>query len=156
MRYIEAPFYYELLPNQPKVFLAGGITSCPDWQSEFVEKVKDIDITIFNPRRKSFDMKSNNAVDQIRWEAKHLKESNIIVFWFCKETVQPIVLLEYGKYALGFNPQTTILVGIEPGYTRELDVITQSKIVNPLFKWVNSLDALASELRYTVTGRKND
>jgi hypothetical protein len=35
---------------------------------------------------------------QIAWEYHHLKQAEAIMFWFCKETIQPIVLFELGKW----------------------------------------------------------
>ena len=40
------------------LFLAGGITNCPDWQSELIKKLKnlklDYNLNVYNPRRKIF------------------------------------------------------------------------------------------------------
>ena len=54
---IESPNEVYSLENNEnkKLFLAGGITDCPDWQSVVIDKVKDIpNLTIYNPRRKEF------------------------------------------------------------------------------------------------------
>ena len=51
--YVEAPNHIPHsgeLPNDPNdidflsIFLAGGITNCPDWQSDIKTKLKDINI----------------------------------------------------------------------------------------------------------------
>jgi hypothetical protein len=35
----------------PAVFLAGGITGCPDWQAELVRMLADVPVALLNPRR---------------------------------------------------------------------------------------------------------
>jgi Nucleoside 2-deoxyribosyltransferase like len=145
MFYIEAPNYPSDLPDLPSLFLAGGITGCPDWQKEIIEKLKDEDIMIFNPRRKSFDIKKKEESSvQIKWERDHLKKADMISFWFCKDQIQPIVLFELGKYA--FSGQHKIFIGVEPGYPRETDVMTQVGLEMDV-KIQNSLDKLAEEIK---------
>lgn len=63
-----------------KLFLAGGITNCPDWQSEMIEKLSFIkNLTVFNPRRKNFPIHDPKASEeQITWEFNWLKNSDII------------------------------------------------------------------------------
>ena len=48
--------------NRISVFLAGGITDCPDWQSEVIKYLRryeinnKLDLVVYNPRRKFFDI----------------------------------------------------------------------------------------------------
>jgi Nucleoside 2-deoxyribosyltransferase like len=145
MIYVEAPNFPSNLPQLPSVFLAGGITGCPDWQSEMVEKLKDEDLIIFNPRRKTFDItKKEESGLQIKWERDHLIEAKIISFWFCKDQIQPIVLFELGKYA--FLKKHGIAIGVEPGYPREMDVRTQVGLELSI-QIYKSLDELAEEIK---------
>lgn len=66
MQYIESP---NLEPfNNMSVFLAGGITGCPDWQSDIVKMLEKDPITIINPRRKDF------PIGDPKSEAKKLNE----------------------------------------------------------------------------------
>lgn len=136
MKYLEAPNHLDFLPY-PAVFLAGGITGCPDWQSKMVALLKDIpDGVLMNPRRKNFDVTQKDVSrEQITWEFNHLWKSDIIVFWFSKDTIQPIVLLELGSRLAqvylnkdGYVLRPELLIGIEPGYSREEDVIIQSEL----------------------------
>jgi hypothetical protein len=145
MFYVEAPIYPLDLPHSPSIFLAGGITGCPDWQTEMVEKLKNEELIIFNPRRKTFDItKKEESGIQIKWERDHLKGSKYISFWFCKDQVQPIVLFELGKYA--FSNEHVIFIGIEPGYPREMDVSIQIGLEMNLH--INrSLDELVDEIK---------
>jgi hypothetical protein len=141
MNYVEAP-NYDLIDTYPLVFLGGGITGCPDWQKILVDLLKDVDIgTLANPRRENFDITDKTQTPiQIKWEFDHLWLSDIIIFWFCKETIQPIVLLELGarlgqcylnkhEYYGNLKPTPPVLViGIEEGYSREQDVIAQTTL----------------------------
>ncbi len=86
MIYIECPEIYK--EKETSLFLAGGITNCPDWQLELVERLKDTNLTLINPRRKNFQ--ENNLEleqQQISWEFNHLKKASAVSFWFPKETL---------------------------------------------------------------------
>lgn len=92
MRYIEAPTIYR--GNGRSLFLAGGITGCPDWQSKLIDLLKNEDVVILNPRRKDFPINDPKAIEkQIVWEYNHLKKANAISFWFPKESICPIALV---------------------------------------------------------------
>jgi hypothetical protein len=146
MEYIEAPKNWTRLPDQPAVFLAGGITGCPDWQQEMRLLLGMTNYAVLNPRRKNFPIHegASAAELQIKWEFYHLRKADVISFWFCKETVQPIVLYELGAWSMTDKP---IAVGVEPGYIRELDVRIQVDLVRPDIRILTTLDDLANELR---------
>jgi hypothetical protein len=97
MVYVEAPDrkYPQHLSS---LFIAGSITDAPNWQKDLVKKLDNLDIVIFNPRRKGFDVRDPaNSVEQINWEYDMLETADMISFWFCKETLSPITLFELGK-----------------------------------------------------------
>ena len=54
MRYIEAPTVYTGPERERSVFLAGGITGCPDWQSWMVTRLRPASLALLNPRRADF------------------------------------------------------------------------------------------------------
>jgi hypothetical protein len=146
MKYIEAPEEYK--GNEKAIFLAGGISNCPDWQSELVKYLENEDILLFNPRRKIFP--ENNSLEsekQIKWEYKYLKKSDIISFWFPRETLCPITLYELGK---SYMTDKTIFVGINPDYERKLDIEVQTKLARPKIEIVYSLDKLAMEIKNSL------
>lgn len=150
---IEAPNEIYSLENNRniKLFLAGGITNCPDWQKELIELIKGADIlTIYNPRRTNFPIGNPNATEeQITWEYNHLKNSDYISFWFSKGSINPIVLLELGKYALS-SKDKRIFIGIDPDYERRQDVEIQTKLARPEVRIVYSLFDLASQILQSV------
>jgi len=144
MEYIESPKNWERLPHQPAVFLAGGISGCPDWQFELTHLLVMTNCAVLNPRRKTFKDTPEFAELQIRWEFDHLRKADLISFWFCKDTVQPIVLYELGAWSMTDKP---LAVGIEHGYRRELDVRVQLSLVRPEVRIVDTLEDLANGIR---------
>lgn len=110
-----------------KIFIAGGITNCRDWQKDFIEKIGDYpDLVLFNPRREGY-IPSNGveAVDQISWEYQSLYHSDLVVFWFCKETLCPITLFELGKM---LGQRKNVIVGSDPEYARLFDLNVQLRL----------------------------
>ncbi len=143
MKYVEAPS--EVSGPWTSVFLAGGISNCPDWQKEFVDKIRDTELVVYNPRRANFPMgDKEEGLRQIKWEAEYLHKASCIIFWFPKETICPIVLFELGSWSMTKKP---IFVGIHPDYSRRFDVETQLEIRRPDVTVVYSLDDLADRLR---------
>jgi len=150
---IESPNEVYSLENNEnkKLFLAGGITDCPDWQSEIINDLKHIkDLTIYNPRRKDFPIDDPNASEeQITWEYNHLRDSDIIIYWFSRGSINPIVLYELGKW--GTASDKPIFIGIDKDYTRSIDVEIQTKLSNPNAPIVYSLIELAIEVKNYIT-----
>src|SRR5690348_9015550 len=76
MRVIEAPNHAHIRPTEVSVFIAGGITDCPNWQQDvirlFEENLGRSQVALLNPRRKNFpiERKSESKV-QIEWEFDH-------------------------------------------------------------------------------------
>lgn len=130
---IEAPNEVFSLENNEniKLFLAGGISNCTDWQSDIIKQIKDMPlVSVYNPRRKNFPIHDLNAAEeQITWEYNQLKNSDMIVFWFAKGSINPIVLYELGRW--GNSSNTPIIVGIDPEYERKSDVIIQTRLSRP-------------------------
>lgn len=157
MLYIEAPNQCPLDYKKPRVFLAGGITGCRDWQAEVVEKLNDVDITVFNPRRVNFPIDDPGAaVEQITWEFEHFRKASLISFWFSPETVQPIVLYELGAWLMqGFIyreslKQKNIVIGVDPGYQRKQDVYIQTRLMSSDIKIVETIDDLVDGIKNHV------
>jgi len=143
MKVITCPEPIEV--NLLSVFLAGGIVGCTDWQSEIIPMLADTNLALFNPRRPAFPINDPNAApQQIEWEFNALRAANVISFWFATETVQPIVMFEYG-YWLGRGEN--LVVGCHPDYPRRLDVEHQTRLERPDVSIVYDLEELASRIR---------
>lgn len=145
MIYIESPTNYnEKQHSGNAIFLAGGITDCPDWQQEMASLLKDTDLVLLNPRRANFPIHDPNAArEQIMWEHRHLNASCAVSFWFSPETLNPIVLYELGTWSKSGKP---IFVGVHPDYKRRQDVEIQTALERPEVEIVYSLQDLASQL----------
>jgi hypothetical protein len=139
---IEAPNeIYSISNNRnKKLFLAGGITNCPDWQSEIISLLSPIqDLTVYNPRRKNFPIGDPNAAqEQITWEYNHLRDADIILFWFAKGSLNPIVLYELGRW--GNSSDKSIVIGLDEEYERKKDVIIQTMLSRGIDIFSNTLD----------------
>lgn len=136
MNIITAPESLDYL-HRPAVFLAGGITNCPWWQDEVIDKLADANGTILNPRRRNFPIDVPGAArEQIRWEFVALQHTDIFSIWFCNaDSDQPICMYELGRHLAraesrdGLN-YANVCIGVEPGYRREADVRVQTELVS--------------------------
>lgn len=152
IKIVQAPNEIKLKRNSIKLFLAGGIRSCPHWQDEICEKLLkekrfdeyDMDIVIFNPRCKE----EPEEEAQIKWEYDKLKKSNIHSFWFSEGSLNPITLFEYGAH---FKTKTkTTIVGCHMNYPRRSNVIIQTKLHNPYFRIVDTLEDFYEDIVLTI------
>jgi hypothetical protein len=125
------------------LFLAGGISNCPDWQSYVIQKLSVIDITLINPRNANYSDSKYAAMAQIKWEFEYLKRADTFLFWFPCETVCPMTLFELGKQ-LGLNKYITI--GVHPQYSRKLDIECQVSLERPDIEIVYDLDHLIEQV----------
>ena len=92
MHCITAPDDFGLESWEKSVFLAGGITGCPEWQKEMIEMLSDRDYVLFNPRRDDFPMDDPYQIaGQITWEFSAMRVAKAILF-----------LLEFLKWGLWF------------------------------------------------------
>jgi hypothetical protein len=154
MRIVKAPEDVIKADGEITLFVAGGITDCPDWQAQFFKLMKrelgkNFPIVLMSPRRDDFDVSNpDETVKQIKWEFDHLQPADIIVFWFCKETLCPIVLYELGVQMgrkLHYNGHGTpkIFIGVEKGYERAEDIAIQTQLVNDHYVILSSVEDLA-------------
>jgi hypothetical protein len=141
---IRCPDWWEEWWDERGLFLAGGITNCPDWQSEMVRLLAASRFTLLNPRRTHFDITDPEmTIKQINWERWHLENSDVVLFWFPKDTLCPITLYELGKYS---RSRKVIMVGVDPEYKRSVDVVHQTKLERPEVKVCFSLSELAIQV----------
>lgn len=152
MIYIECPEEKPTSSLEKKLFLAGGITNCSNWQLEIIKLLENENIIVFNPRRDNFDITDPKASDfQIEWEFNHLKTADIILFWFCPETLCPIVLFELGTHSeRARRGEVQIFVGCHPEYKRKYDVVKQMQLLLPELTVVESLEELANLVKREI------
>jgi hypothetical protein len=143
--YVEAVTDYT--GDLPSVFLAGGITGCPDWQATAFDALADLPVAVFNPRRKNFPIHDPSAsAEQIAWEHRHLQRADVALFWFPASgpVVQPIALYELGRYA---SLVLEVAVGADPAYVRRQDVEIQMQLARPDIAVHDTLTATVTEAR---------
>jgi len=142
MIYIEALDTYQ--GAEKSVFLAGGITGCPNWQADIVQMLAHTNLALLNPRRAYFPIHDPSAARvQIKWEHDRLRQASAILFWFPYETICPIVLYELGAWSM---TNKKVFVGVHPQYQRRQDVEIQTQLVRPEVKIVYSLRGLADQV----------
>ena len=151
MRVITAPEFYISQEHDITVFLAGGITNCPDWQSKVI---KDLNVdnhyleslVIFNPRRENFPIWDKSAAyAQIEWEYQMLERCNIFSMYFSSgESDQPICMYELGRNILRMQMrfpadwQDRIVISVEDDYIRKQDVLVQTELATQNQIFVNT------------------
>jgi hypothetical protein len=174
MRYFEAPtedISFPAYGANKSLFIAGGITGCRDWQTEFANRFRHLDLDVFNPRRDDYPDDPEAVYEQIAWEHRWLKYADAISFWFAEETVQPITLLELGRWlgpcdaAIELGPQgglklqqkyKRLFIGIHPNYSRKQDVEIQVNLERQDWPIHNSLDTLAEQVEKWATNQRSD
>lgn len=144
MKYIECPNLYRKRLGEVSLFLGGGITSCPQWQSVIVHWLNKTKLILLNPRRTEFDVTDSNVeVQQIKWEFSHMQRATAIMFWFPCETLCPITLFELGKWII---TDKKMFIGCHPEYKRKRDVQIQVGLVRTKQIIHESLESMIAEI----------
>jgi len=145
----------EFFSYKRRVFLAGGIRGCPDWQNEFIEIFNKLhseycsSVLLINPRREGDLAKDGeDALAQIKWEKYYLDESTVKLFWFPAETLCPITLFELGKYS---RMDYKLVVGCDEDYQRKFDVKVQLELERGYTHISSNLEKLANQLSYVLS-----
>lgn len=135
------------------VFLAGGITDCPNWQQSVIDHIKGTsfwlhrkDLLILNPRRDNFPMDDPSAAEeQIKWEFDALDRADIFSVWFADSaSVQPITQYELGRQmALRRSDPKSVVIGVDPKYPRAQDVYVQTELAD---------DSIAKRISASIEG----
>lgn len=122
--YVEAP---APIPARGRcVFLAGGITGCPDWQAEAAAALGDLNVVLLNPRREATPWRGD-AAEQIGWEYHGPRRADLVLFWFpASRSVQPISLYELGVHAAGRKPIVVGVIAVPAVERRPEHIHTQS------------------------------
>lgn len=148
---VTAPANLPVTGSKRALFLAGGITGCPDWQSEIIPLIDSDYATLLNPRRADFPIGDPTAAEkQITWEHEALRFADGILFWFPCETICPIVLYELGAWSMTQKP---IFVGVHPDYLRKQDVVIQTRLARPEVQVHESFGGLADVAKVWCEGR---
>lgn len=131
------------IPQRADLFLAGGISGCPDWQKDAEEYLIPLPGVLINPRRQGH-LAPEFEAEQVAWEHAALRVSRAILFWFPKETLCPITLFELGAWSMTDKP---LFVAIHPEYQRRVNVLTQLYLARPGMKVADSLKEALSAVK---------
>jgi hypothetical protein len=129
-----------------RVYLAGGIKGCHDWQRELVQLLSDMpELSVYNPRVDGFVPQSNDDYARmVRENRQALERCDAVIFWFPKDMLTPIALCELGAEVARERP---IFIGVEEGYKRATDVEVQTHLERPNISIATSLHELARQVR---------
>lgn len=153
-------------PDVPVIFLAGPIQGAPNWQARAIDLIsdrwatlkRDGDLYIANPRRGEI---SDDFVyaDQVAWEKEHLRRAaclGSIIFWFAKqdpsepyEAGRPYAKTTFGELNrvcgwLDYDPDISVVLGQEPGYTGTSDTYVRELAVEKELKVYDNLEFIAT------------
>jgi hypothetical protein len=117
------------------IFLAGSIDNgqAVNWQTEYATHLKkegednSLPIYVLNPRREDWNpnidpsQPTNYLTEQIDWELRAMESSDIIIFFFAKDSKSPISMLELGLN-LSKNKEKLIVI-CEPGFYRRTNIV---------------------------------
>jgi len=155
MRAVVAPHpFSRSIGDGPAVFLAGGITGCPDWQQAVTMALRGEHVVVLNPRQPHYDADNpDNYTRQVDWEFTHRNHEALayMLFWFPAPQIQPIALFELGD-ALA-RPELPVVVGADPRYSRHLDVVQQCRAARPQVIVHDDLDSTVAELQTLLRWR---
>jgi hypothetical protein len=137
--------------HERRLFLAGGITNCWNWQEYLTTKLEHLSLSIYNPRRDNFNTANKTeSEEQIKWEYKNLRACNQVVFWFSYETLCPITLFELGgrleaqSALVRGSPYQALIIGCHYDYQRKFDVQYQAGLRG--HEVLTSLDDIAEQV----------
>src|SRR5262245_17280715 len=100
MLYVKSPNSIDVASSAMRLFLAGSIDSgtAEDWQSLVVDRLRDLDVVVFNPRRATWNPGASTESEpeeirrQINWELDAIERSDLMAFYFATGTKAPISL----------------------------------------------------------------
>lgn len=155
---VTAPEHRYFPPRSLKVFLAGGICQCIEWQKKVIDYFQEdkefleLNVTydqlyLLNPRRAEWLEKEGEVIKQIEWEFDMLERCDLFSMYFAGgESVQPICMYELGRYIERMKqrfPNTwkkRIVITCDSSYKRLTDVLVQTRLATNGEVTVNVID----------------
>lgn len=155
MWHVQPPNSIDVASSAMRLFLAGSIDlgMVEDWRSSVVDRLKDLDVVVLNPRRAAWapvmstepaESESEELRRQINWELDAIECADLIAVYFVPGAKSPISLLELGLIAR----QKQAIVCCPNGFWRKVNV----DVVCERFgiQQVDSLETLVTEIRERV------
>lgn len=137
---VTAPEYKYFHPDTLKIFLAGGICNCVQWQDKVIDFLKTHTIDnlsyfhtcILNPRRTDWLDTPGEATRQIEWGFDMIERCDMFTMYFAGgESDQPICMYELGRNILRmqdkfpYDWRHRIVITCDSSYKRLNDVLIQ-------------------------------
>lgn len=160
---VTAPEHRYFPPRSLKVFLAGGICKCIQWQKMVIDSFDEniqIDNTTFNelyllnPRRTDWIEEPGAAERQIEWEFDMLERCDVFTMYFAGgESDQPICMYELGrnllrmKYEYPTTWKERIVITCDSNYKRLNDVLVQTRLATDGIIDVNVVDGAEESVK---------
>jgi len=160
---VTAPEHRYFPPRSLKVFLAGGICKCIQWQKMVIDSFDEniqIDnptfneLYLLNPRRTDWIEEPGAAERQIEWEFNMLERCNVFTMYFAGgESDQPICMYELGRNILRMRQKypTTwkerIVITCDSNYKRLNDVLVQTRLATDGIIDVNVVDGAEESVK---------
>lgn len=150
MEVYSPPSYPSL--TKPSIFLGGSIEmgKAVDWQRAVIERFKETDAMILNPRRDDWDSSWVQSIEnaqfnqQVRWELDYLHRVDYRIFYFAGNTLSPITLLEFGT----FHKWKNTFVCWDDGYLRKgnLEVYCHANEIVPYHSLEQIIDKIKKRI----------
>jgi len=152
---IKAP-YNTNFESFTKIFVAGSIEmgKAEPWQERLAKDLQDEKVILFNPRRDDWDSswvqdptEGTQFHEQVSWELKHIKNADLVVFYFDPNTQSPITLMELGLcVGMGKN----FVVCCPDGYFRKGNVVITSRmgLSEPVNTYEEFLEAIKTKIYF--------
>ena len=154
---VTAPEHKYFAPKSMKVFLAGGIQRCIQWQdmviSFFTKMETELNASysklyLMNPRRADWLDRPGEDVRQIEWEFDMIERCDLFTMYFAGgESDQPICMYELGrnievmKKRFPYDWKDRIVITCDASYRRVKDVQIQTRLATDGQVEVNVVDA---------------
>lgn len=139
------------------VFLAGTIEmgNSVDWQAKAIQRLRDMPINIFNPRRVvAPDQKL--IAEQINWELNSIAACRFIFMYLAGGSVSPISLYELGLLQGGQIAGKHVVLCCDPEYTRKDNVLVTTShpiFANPNIYLSHSFEGSLLKLKELIRGQ---
>lgn len=142
---VTAPEHRYFTPDSLKLFLAGGICKCAEWQKQMIDLFIEFGqgysnsiydtLYVLNPRRVDWIDEPGAAERQVEWEFDMLERCDVFTMYFAGgESDQPICMYELGRNIERFKerfPNTwkdRIFITCDKSYKRLNDVLIQTRL----------------------------
>jgi len=168
MQEIKPPQHWLRVNHVDKtLFAAGGISGCPNWQSDYMKMLAETPLTVFNPRREHiptdtrgfrgvlhevadgfFGNRSTKETcverqQEATWEFQHIERSDGVSLWFPEDGPCVVSLFELGTL---LYRSKSLFVGISPYYRMRKEIEIQIALAKPNIIITYSLHDLARQV----------